>query len=391
MTSNFHQNNPHEDPSTNTRFLKILCVGRVCLDIIQTCIHFPSEDSTQRSTDYRWQRGGNASNTCTVLSLIGQPCELLACLSGDEHVDFIRNDLRGYKIDYSHCPMIEGTGCPVATIILNSSTGSRTIVYHDRGLPELTFKNFQLFNLEEYSWIHFEGRNVDQVLLMIKRIRDYNDSLNCTHDHATDDRVPITISVEFESPRAGPRLLDLLPYVDVAFIAKEFAEFLGFNNMNEIIRNIGQSAKAIIICAWAEDGAIACTPCGVTIRSTAFPPRRVIDTLGAGDTFNAAALYCLNKSKMELIREYKDQTDRANNELNRSKNDTSNNNTIGPDVEENFDIKDLEYHRTKFINETVLQKTIRFACYVAGAKVGLRGYDGLDVIVKDILQQDCFS
>ncbi|XP_011640991.1 ketohexokinase-like isoform X2 [Pogonomyrmex barbatus] len=315
----------------------------------------------------------------------------MACLSGDEHVDFIRNDLRGYKIDYSHCPMIEGTGCPVATIILNSSTGSRTIVYHDRGLPELTFKNFELLNLEEYSWIHFEGRNVDQVLLMIKRIRDYNDSLNCTHDHATDDRVPITISVEFESPRAGPRLLDLLPYVDVAFIAKEFAGSLGFNNMNEIIRNIGQSAKATIICAWAEDGAIACTPCGVTIRSTAFPPRRVIDTLGAGDTFNAAALYYLNKSKIELIREYKDQTDRANNELNRSKNDTSNNNTIGPDVEENLDIKDLEYRRTKFITETVLQKTIRFACYVAGAKVGLRGYNGLDVIVKDILQQDCFS
>jgi len=28
---------------------KILCVGRVCLDVVYTCTHFPLEDSTQRS------------------------------------------------------------------------------------------------------------------------------------------------------------------------------------------------------------------------------------------------------------------------------------------------------------------------------------------------------
>lgn len=74
------------------------------------------------------------------------------------------------------------------------------------------------------------------MLLIIQHIENYNNSLmpNC---------IPITISVEIESPRAGPRLLDLLPYVDVAFIGKEFAKNLGFNNMSEVIRNIGQDAK----------------------------------------------------------------------------------------------------------------------------------------------------
>lgn len=55
--------------------------------------------------------------------------------------------------------------------------------------------------------------------------------------------MPITISMELESPRSGPRLLDLLPYVDVAFVAKDFAKNLGFSNMNEVIHNIGQDAK----------------------------------------------------------------------------------------------------------------------------------------------------
>lgn len=55
--------------------------------------------------------------------------------------------------------------------------------------------------------------------------------------------MPITISVELENPRSDPRLLDLLSYIDVAFIAKEFAKNLGFNNMKEVIGNIGQDIK----------------------------------------------------------------------------------------------------------------------------------------------------
>ncbi|XP_012529199.1 ketohexokinase isoform X2 [Monomorium pharaonis] len=386
MTSSFHEEVVSQESSTET--LKILCVGRVCLDIVQMCVQFPLEDSTQRSTDYRWQRGGNASNTCTVLSLIGQPCELLACLSADEHISFLQNDLRKYKIDYSHCPLIKGIRCPIATIILNSSTGSRTIVYNNSGLPELTLKNFEQLNLKEYSWIHFEGRNVEELLLMIQLVKIYNNSLNRTGDCATKNHIPITISVELESLRSDPRVLDLLPYVDVVFIAKEFAKNLGYNNMTEVIRNIGQDAKGVIICAWAEEGAIARTPCGATVRSPAFPPQKVIDTLGAGDTFNAAVLYYLNKSKIEFMHKYKEEGICVY-DINQTKDDSfDNDTTIKGDVKKNLDIENLEYNRVKFINETILQKAIKFACYIAGAKVGLRGYDSLDIISNDILRMN---
>lgn len=81
------------------------------------------------------------------------------------------------------------------------------------------------------------------MLLIIQRIKNYNNSLNRMRDRAIKNRMPITISVELESPRSSSRLLDLLPYVDVAFVAKEFAKNLGFGNMNEVIHNIGQDAK----------------------------------------------------------------------------------------------------------------------------------------------------
>jgi len=77
---------------------------------------------------------------------------------------------------------------------------------------------------------------------MIQHIVNYNNSLNHTCNRAIKNRMPITISVEL-SPRSGSRLLDLLPYVDIAFVAKEFAKTLGFSNMNEAIRNIGQDVE----------------------------------------------------------------------------------------------------------------------------------------------------
>ncbi|XP_023255189.1 ketohexokinase-like isoform X2 [Seriola lalandi dorsalis] len=60
---------------------KTLCVGLVCLDIINVVDKYPEEDTDSRCLSQRWQRGGNASNSCTVLSLLGAPCAFMGSLS----------------------------------------------------------------------------------------------------------------------------------------------------------------------------------------------------------------------------------------------------------------------------------------------------------------------
>lgn len=64
--------------------------------------------------------------------------------------------MRKYKIDFSHCPILEDNGCPTSVVILSASTGSRTIIHHKSNQMEITLKEFEKLNLEEYSWIHFE-------------------------------------------------------------------------------------------------------------------------------------------------------------------------------------------------------------------------------------------
>ncbi|XP_026667825.1 ketohexokinase-like [Ceratina calcarata] len=379
MISSFYEKILGMSSTTETIKQKILCVGIACLDIVQTCEQYPIEDSDQRSLEYRWQRGGNASNTCTVLSQLGSSCEFFGSLSAEEHLCFLQNDLLKNNIDISHCPLVAEIGCPTSTVILSLSSGSRTILHHNANMPEVTFEQFEQLNLKDYTWIHFEGRNMDQVLPMMQHVENHNNTLNYNQNSSKEidmTQVPITISIELERPRQ--ELLDLLPYADVAFIAKDFARSRGYDNMSETLKNVIEDAKsgATLICAWGDRGAMAITPDNIIVQSPAFPPSKIVDTLGAGDTFNAAVLHFLNKAKLKFFQRDKLGT------LSALRRDSE----MKRNIKKNYNIESMECSRTEFITQNVLQRAVTFGCQVAGSKVGLKGYGELGEIFKDVLE-----
>ena len=59
-------------------------------------------------------------------------------------------------------------------------------------------------------------------------------------------------------------------------------------------------SHCIIVCAWGELGAWAIDRDGNVEHSPAFPPVKVVDTLGAGDTFNAGVIHSLNRGESLL-------------------------------------------------------------------------------------------
>ena len=71
---------PRAKNETMTAVRPILCVGLVCLDIVNFCEKYPAEDEDIRASEQRWVAGGNAANSCTVLSLIGTACEFVGTL-----------------------------------------------------------------------------------------------------------------------------------------------------------------------------------------------------------------------------------------------------------------------------------------------------------------------
>uniref|UniRef100_A0A3P9D826 Ketohexokinase n=1 Tax=Maylandia zebra TaxID=106582 RepID=A0A3P9D826_9CICH len=268
---------------------KILCVGLVCLDIINVVNKYPEEDTDSRCLSQRWQRGGNASNSCTVLSLLGAPCAFMGSLSAGPVANFIMADFSQRDIDVSAVVLqVEGQ-TPCACCVVCPSTGTRTVVLSDTNLPDVTAEDFSKVHLHQFKWIHWEGRNAEEQVKMIQQVERYNSML--------PQQQKITISVEIEKTREP--LYQLFPHGDVVFVSKDVARDFGFESAEAALKGLYSRVKqgAILICAWAEKGADALGPDGVIIHSDAFPPESLVDTLGAGDTFNAAVIYTLSKGE----------------------------------------------------------------------------------------------
>ncbi|CAG5127678.1 unnamed protein product [Candidula unifasciata] len=337
---------------------KVLCVGNICLDFVNVAREYPEEDSDQRGLDYYWQRGGNASNSCTVLSLLSVPCECLGVMgSHGTEASWIQEDFAKCGIETSHC-LMKPVQPSVSTVVISQATGSRTIFHYPRDRPELTYNEFhQIFHgdFTHYSWIHFEaGRSVDYVSHMIDDVVAFNNKHSLPQ--ASDgQRLSVVLSVEIEKPELkNPELV--MDKADIVFISKDVAKCKGFSEAVKAVEGLYRFCKndAVLICAWGDSGAAARYR-DITLTAPALADIKVVDTLGAGDTFVAGFVSSLWKHGWTA-------TDRASRDADNITRDAD---SSGSDVD-----------------TSIITNALQYACHLAGLKCTIYGYQGLKQLVS---------
>lgn len=260
---------------------RILAVGIATLDIINSVDGYPREDEEVRATAQRRCRGGNATNTLVILSQRGHDCAWAGVLADERDAAEIVTDLNRYNIDLSAVMTVTHGKVPTSYVIHNSRNGSRSIV-HYRDLPEYPASAFDKIDLTHFDWLHFEGRNVDDTRRMLTRVRSEHPAL------------PISLEIEKERPA----IESLFTFADVLLFSRPFARGRGFENATEFLHAMRPMApKAQLTCTWGELGAFGLDHDGNTYHSPAFPPPQVVDTLGAGDTFNAGIIDALSRNE----------------------------------------------------------------------------------------------
>jgi len=269
---------------------RVLCVGLTCLDIVTNVAAYPDEDTDQRAVAQSWRRGGNASNNCTAMAQLGTAVEFfgsMSCHEEDVGRKFCEQDMDQCNIKYSNC-VRNNCLLPMSVILINDQNGSRTIVHHRGAMPEITLEDFQKLNLNDYSWIHFEGRTKSgerpHVTQILKYLQQEKSKFN------------FKVSVELEKTYEGMSDLGIL--ADVVFVSKEFSQYCGSNTPESMIKEFRSRLQenSLLICPWGEKGAFASDNQNV-YKSPPFPPKKVIDTLGAGDSFVGSTIHMLNKGE----------------------------------------------------------------------------------------------
>lgn len=253
---------------------RILGVGIATLDIINEVDHYPAEDEEMRATAQDIRRGGNCTNTLAVLAQLGHACDWSGVLVDEADGGRIVTELEQFGIGHQHCLLQAGGKVPTSYITLNKATGSRTIV-HYRDLPELPYEVFETIDLTDYDWIHFEGRNISETQKMMQRCRQ----------HYPD----IPLSLEAEKPREGMELL--FSHAEVMLFSRAYAEGLGYERAEDFLLGMNEKIPAAsLYCGWGAQGGYSLESDNF-FHQAAFAPAAIVDTLGAGDTFNAGIIH----------------------------------------------------------------------------------------------------
>jgi ketohexokinase len=252
---------------------RILGVGVATLDIINEVAAWPSEDDEIRALAQRIARGGNAANTLVVLSQLGHTCAFAGALASDAQSEVILADLHGAGVETATCVRHPRGGTPTSYVALSRAAGSRTIIHH-RDLPELTAAEFAAIDLDAFDWVHFEGRNPAETAVMLSECRR---------------RPTLTISLEVEKPRPG--IEALLEWPHVLIFSRAYALASGFTDPRAFLaEQRGRTSAERLILPWGAQGAYGLDGDGGLCHSPGQPPAILVDTLGAGDVFNAALI-----------------------------------------------------------------------------------------------------
>ena len=264
---------------------KLLMIGNATLDIIVSMDAFPIEDKKHLALGQTFRRGGNASNTSEVLTQLGHDVSLVAPLADDTASETIRHSLQQRSVDLSYCPTHQNSTSPTSYILINEKSKTRTIV-HCRDLTELSYDEFNTIPLSSYDLIHFEGRNIPAVQSMMK---------------TAGQIAGLKISCEIEKPRDD--IKSLIPYADLVIFSNSYYRHTNSATMEDFFHYMRTfSDKAVLVCSRGAKGAYGQLPNQCVQHSPAFDFGPVVDTVGAGDTFNAALLASFSISQsLQLI------------------------------------------------------------------------------------------
>ena len=261
-------------PTSNLlQSVNVLSVGGLTIDIVLRVDRLPGHDEKVLSSLIGRLPGGPQPNFACAASKLGVSVRSLGHIGSDEGGEAVKADLVRYNVDTEHVETIPGE--TLTTIILLDSTGEKAIIVVPNAKsnysPILVKQALRDVN---YMYIWPEPRDV---FIELSR-------------KAQANNVQVMIDVE-DTACEGPDFLEaVLPLTDIAsFNYGGFRAATGADSItSDKLRELLKYGPHTVVVTHGHNGAYAVTSSEDAHHNGYNVP--VIDSTGAGDTFNAAFL-----------------------------------------------------------------------------------------------------
>ncbi|WP_319415171.1 PfkB family carbohydrate kinase [Marispirochaeta aestuarii] len=110
--------------------MKILCIGHSSVDLILRVDGFPREDTKSRATARSLSGGGPAANAAALLGYWDVSVAMAGPVGRDPFGSLLIEEFKAYRVDTGGVLPCEGYPTPVSAILVNDTSGSRSIINH---------------------------------------------------------------------------------------------------------------------------------------------------------------------------------------------------------------------------------------------------------------------
>ncbi|XP_017081321.1 ketohexokinase isoform X2 [Drosophila eugracilis] len=199
------------------------------------------------------------------------------------------DDLKARGIIIENCPTCD-QHAPFATVILTKSTKTRNIINCNNNFPYVSIEDFRKLDLSKYGWIHMRALYFDKMLTIVKEFAAYN---------ATREE-KIILSIEFDANLE--EMWPLIDYCDYAFFSKQLAQTNGWVSTEDACMQLDERLRMrwglnlkrpYVIVLWGDQGSGFMDLHGKYTHVKPYKPKRIVDALGAGDTFVGSFIYAI--------------------------------------------------------------------------------------------------
>lgn len=221
--------------------------------------------------------GGGAALFSMALAKLGLRLAFNGILGADEFGQYVREHFNSCGIDTTYIQNSSlGTGISIAI----NPEKDRSFISYLGSNAELSLKQLQLSSVAMANHVHLTGyrgrRNHAEFMATVRQIK----------------ALGATTSIDVGWDETGEwfsGIFELMNAVDVFFMNEaEASHYTGLESMQQIVQQCAQHTDHIVIKLGAA-GAVAAIDGKIKFRSGFQVP--VVDTTGAGDSFNAGYIY----------------------------------------------------------------------------------------------------